>query len=448
MDMTILYSFISALMPIVSLYNLRLVNLNYKDLIFLNALNFVSIYLSLNTHEVFGIPAMCMVIFLYLFLKNRKFLLNIITIIIAVSLVLLIDMLTGYFFLNIFNISIQALLANPKLYSALHITVLALVFIISKSLGIIIKKVNISSYYLKKQNPRLTILLMMNITTALITMYVFAMLNKFENHSTLIVALNVILFIIYFLSTITITLFYGNYVKREISYQHKLQEFSQLQEYTSMLEYTHNEMRKFKHDYINIISTINGYIEERDLEILEQYFNDKILPLNETIANKNTKLGLLQHIKIVGLKGLLSSKILEAQNKNIDVIIDIIEDIKKVDIDIIDLCRAVGILLDNAKEAAELCKVPTIKFGIITRKNSIIFVIINSCPEDVPPIFKIFQKGFSTKGKNRGLGLHTLKEMVDKKYNNITLNTSLEHQQFKQELIIRYTEDRKEVLSC
>jgi len=283
--------------------------------------------------------------------------------------------------------------------------------------------------------------------TAGIVMYILAMINRFINTGKFVIILNIFLFIIYFMSTISITIFYANYVKKDILDKHRQEEFKQLKEYTDMIEYMHNEMSKFKHDYINIISTINGYIDEKNINDLEEYFNQNIMPLSKNINNKNTKVALLQHIKVTGLKGLISSKVVQAQSKEIDMFIDIAEDIDRIDMDIIDLCRIVGILFDNAIEATSRCSEPNIKFGIINRKSSVVVVIINSCETSTPPIYKMFEKGFSTKGSNRGVGLSNVKEIIDKNYTNVSLNTSMENHSFKQELIIKFNGTVKEDFS-
>ncbi|HEY5588178.1 MAG TPA: GHKL domain-containing protein [Candidatus Paceibacterota bacterium] len=439
--------FISNIIITTNLYNIKLVQLTYKDLIIFNVINIVIPLIVIFTNEAFGIPGIFVLFLLYLYSKNKKIVLNMMAIIMSILIFSVIDMICGYLFIKIFNISIHQLMDNKKIYILLYITVFILSFIASKLIGLLIGKSDISKY-LKQTNNKLTLLIITNIMTAGITIYILAMINKFLNTSNFVVILNIVLFIIYFISTISLTLFYGKYVKREVDYKHRQQEFEQLKEYTDMLEYTQNEMRKFKHDYINIISTVDGYIEEGSMKSLKTYFNKNIIPLSENINIKNSNIGLLQHIKVTGLKGLLSSKIVQAQSKEIDTFIDIAEDIEKIDIDVIDLCRIIGILFDNAIEAAVLCSNSKIKFGVIKRRFSVVIVIINSCTNDTPPVYKLFKKGFSTKGINRGLGLSNVKEIVDKKYRNLTLNTTIKNSELIQELEIKDRGERYAEGNC
>ena len=177
-----------------------------------------------------------------------------------------------------------------------------------------------------------------------------------------------------------------------------------------------------------------GYIENKDMDGLERYFNKRILCLSEGIEANNLKIGNLKNIKVTEIKGILSSKLIRAQELEIDTFIDIVEPIEKINMDIIDLSRIVGILLDNAVEGAVECDKPSLKVGIINKENSILIVIINSVKDKIP-IYKIYEKGFSTKGENRGLGLYSLKEITNK-YNNVFLDTVLENNEFKQLLQI------------
>jgi len=443
---TVSDSLITGLTYACVLYNLNLVKLKHKDLGILSILNLCVALVSFIVSPTLGIPLVFILNFAYLCLKNKKIIINIINVVLSIILTLTIDMMSGYSFLSIFNISINELFMSKNLYTILHLTVLIVSFLASRLLGHIIRKINISEY-LENANMKLTILVLTNIITAGIVMYILAMINRSVNTGEFVVILNIFLFVIYFISTISITIFYGNYIKRDILYKHRQVEFNQLKEYTDMLEYMQNEMSKFKHDYINIISTIKAYIDEKNISELEKYFDENIIPISKNISKKNTKLALLQHIKVTGLKGLISSKIVQAQSKEVDVFIDISEEIDRMDMEIIDLCRIIGILFDNAIEATINCSQPSIKFGIINRKSSVVVVIINSCEDNIPPIYKMFEKGFSTKGSNRGVGLSNVKEIVDKNYANVALNTSMENQLFKQELIIKFKEDLKENFS-
>ncbi|EUJ52167.1 hypothetical protein [Listeria rocourtiae] len=45
------------------------------------------------------------------------------------------------------------------------------------------------------------------------------------------------------------------------------------------MEKLYSEMNTFRHDYINILASLKGYIEKGDQALLQAYFENTILPL-------------------------------------------------------------------------------------------------------------------------------------------------------------------------
>lgn len=219
--------------------------------------------------------------------------------------------------------------------------------------------------------------------------------------------------------------------KKEVKFKSKQIQFEQLQEYTNNLENLYMDMRKFRHDYINILSSISGFLQDDDIKGLEKYFNNHIYPLNSIMEKNNFKLGLLKNIKIPEVKGLISAKLIRAQELKLNVSIDIVEPIEHINMDVVDLVRCLGILLDNAIEAAIKSDDKKVELGVIKKTSSIIVVVINSYNKDIPPIGKMFKEGFSTKGKNRGIGLSNLKNIINKS-KDVFLDTYIENGEFVQ----------------
>lgn len=224
-------------------------------------------------------------------------------------------------------------------------------------------------------------------------------------------------------------------LNEEIIYKQKLKESEYLKEYTNSLEEMSEDLRKFRHDYVNIISSIVGYIDDNDMVGLKNHIYNNIIPLEIRINKDNTRIHLLKNIKMSELKGLISSKIIRAQELNINVNIEIMDEIKDIKFNIVTICRIIGILLDNAIEECEIIEGSYLKFGIIKNISSIDFMISNSCRKNIEPIYKLNSKGFSTKGKNRGLGLAIVNELIEE-YENIVLDTIIENRVFTQILTV------------
>lgn len=212
-------------------------------------------------------------------------------------------------------------------------------------------------------------------------------------------------------------------------------QMRQLREYVGALEALQKDMRVFRHDYVNILSGINGFITNSDMDGLSVYFRTKVIPMNSDMEVNISKLSTLQNLEVVELKGLFATKMIRAQELGVDAQVEVYKQIDEMNMDSIDLCRVTGILLDNAIEAVVETADPTVRVAIIQKKEAIVLIFANSLPEDSPPIHHFFEEGFSTKGENRGIGLSTLKKTL-KKYPNVSLDTKITQHGFVQELEI------------
>lgn len=216
-----------------------------------------------------------------------------------------------------------------------------------------------------------------------------------------------------------------------------------LEQYAASLEEMMKEFRSFKHDYSNILSTISGYLEGDDIRGLKQYYNKELVPYSINIESANTRLALLSNILIKPLKGIITSKVIEAGNRELSVFIDIEEIIESVNMNVVDLCRIIGILMDNAIEGAEASTGKRIEFGIIKKTEAVIIIINNSCSKDVPEIHELFRSGFTTKGDGRGIGLWSVKKLIDNKYPQVFLSSEIDREfgSFKQRLVVRFEKE-------
>lgn len=237
--------------------------------------------------------------------------------------------------------------------------------------------------------------------------------------------LNMVLIIAYFLFSI-----YN--INTSFQLESKSQELEYQVFYNKTLESILSDLRRFKHNYNNTLAVINGYVMVNRWDGLKSY-------MRELIQNENRESGFsnltLIKIKNAGLFGLISNKLAVAHDKGIDFKIHIKDEITEVGIKISLLCEILGILLDNAIEAAELSEEKRVEFKIGKGIEGHISFNIENTVKDLPDLEKIFEKSYSTKGTNRGMGLWFVKNIVGKN-NNIMLNTFCKDNKFSQELIV------------
>nr|WP_263312763.1 GHKL domain-containing protein [Mammaliicoccus sp. Marseille-Q6498] len=222
---------------------------------------------------------------------------------------------------------------------------------------------------------------------------------------------------------------------REMALQRTKKEINQYYKYTLQIEQINNEMRKFRHDYVNILATLSEYIRQDDMEGLRVYFDQNIAHLHDDMKLNAIKINGLQNLHVREIKGLLTTKIIQSQEQNINISVEITEQIDHINMNIVELSRCIGIIMDNAIEASEFVDSPTIQIAFIKNEKSVLLIFMNKCSKDTPKVHKLFENHFSTKGRKRGIGLTTLKEITEKT-DHVFLDTYINDQYFIQKLEI------------
>lgn len=268
------------------------------------------------------------------------------------------------------------------------------------------------------------------------TFYINIYLTDYLSEDTLL-KFNIITQVTYFTIMIFVLYSTSKNIKKESDFKKIKFENEQFTDYMHSLELINNDMQKFRHDHGNILFTMQGYIDTNDFDGLKEYFKKHIFSIEEDTLKKNKQLANLSKLKITGIKGLILTKTLQAEKEGISVNIEVPDIIKKINMNIIDIARILGIFLDNAIEAnnqIDFQKEIDIAF-FKNVSNSLIIVIENPRSEETINIAEIFAEGFSTKGINRGKGLSNAKNILTS-YPNVALNTSVTNGLFTQIIVI------------
>lgn len=169
--------------------------------------------------------------------------------------------------------------------------------------------------------------------------------------------------------------------------------------YNKTLSILHDNIRCFKHDFNNIVQVIGGYIELNDMEGLNKYY--------------------------------------QASELGITMNFEIFTDLSNINFNIYEFTRILGILLDNAIEAAKDTDEKLIEIIFKSDSKKQIFIIENSCNDNNISTTKIFEKGYTSKENNSGIGLWKVHKILSKN-TNIDLFTVVKNKKFKQELTVFY----------
>lgn len=125
-----------------------------------------------------------------------------------------------------------------------------------------------------------------------------------------------------------------------------------------------------------------------------------------------------------------------AQEKKIEVHIEIPEFIAETQkVKVISLVRIFGIFLDNAIEELESIENGSLTIVVFKENEDTIYIIQNTSRETIEPLQYLKLEGISTKGKDRGLGLSNVQDiLLNEPY--LLLETESKGQVFVQRLTI------------
>ncbi|MGN8165101.1 sensor histidine kinase [Lactiplantibacillus plantarum] len=304
------------------------------------------------------------------------------------------------------------------------LSVVSLIF-----LNIVMDRTNFSPTFSNQSLNRITALLLMII-------YLYIMLSEgLENQFQVILSNLIILSVVMGL----VLVIYNEYLKNVRAKYEVQKQRIQIQNdtrYMNEIEAHYNELRRFRHDYQNMLISIDEYLKTDDLEGLQEYYQKNLAPVSNRVLKEKYNLEDLSRVKVKSIKSILFSKLSYAQSQEIEVHFDLKEPLIDITVNELDLDIALGIMLDNAIEASVGHADGEIMSAIFIEKNSTVFLIQNNVFEQLPPLWKLKEAGYSTKGKNRGIGLNSLSKIVNRNENMI-LETRVLGAVFLQRLTVK-----------
>lgn len=241
-----------------------------------------------------------------------------------------------------------------------------------------------------------------------------------------------------FLITYSIVSIYS--VTKTINLETTKINLEQSQLHNKTLELLYNNLRAFKHDFFNILTAFGGYIYAKDMDGLSVYYN-KVL--DECDINNNLSTLNPEIINNAAIYNILATKYYKADELGIKIDLKVFINLNQLSMDIYDFSRILGILLDNAIEAANQCekeKIVKIEIRDFKQRKCQILTIENTYTNKNVDINKLFENGYTSKTEdtdNHGIGLWQVSKLV-KKHNNVLLDTSKSDKYFTQELAIYY----------
>ena len=206
--------------------------------------------------------------------------------------------------------------------------------------------------------------------------------------------------------------------------------------YNKTLQMLQDNTRAFRHDFSNIIQGMAGFIDKNDMEGLKKYYSQLLEDIQHT--NNLTTLSP-EVVNNPAIYNVLATKYHKADQLGIKINLEAFLNMNDLHIKIYEFTRILGILMDNAIEAAKECdeKVINVIFRKDSRRHMQLLIIENTYTNKDVNTDKIFEKGYSTKKGNTGLGLWEVRQIL-KKNNNLNLFTTKNDEFFTQQFEIFY----------
>ena len=240
-------------------------------------------------------------------------------------------------------------------------------------------------------------------------------------------------------------LFFMGIIKKLDTYlKEKLQEklnqeqvlrYRDMERYSRHIEELYKEVRSFRHDYTNLLTSLRLGIEEEDMEQIKEVYDSVLKDSSQKLQDNKYDLGRLVNIRDRALKSLLAGKFIKARERDIVFNVEVPEEIQVESMSLLDFLTIVSILCDNAIEASAEASQPHVSIAFIKNGAQETFIIENSIKEEGIDVSEIFSFGVSSKGEDRGVGLYTVMKIVES-YPNASLNTTCQDQVFRQVLAV------------
>ncbi|APX72135.1 hypothetical protein BTM29_05985 [Companilactobacillus allii] len=212
------------------------------------------------------------------------------------------------------------------------------------------------------------------------------------------------------------------------------ERIKELDDYLTGSQQQYEELRKFKHDFQNILLSLGQVVDGQSSEEIKRYYHELMNQQSNFKIVQTSKLRELQSIKSKPLQSLLTQKFFIAKSKGINIHFELNDsdyEIKENDLSII---RIVGILIDNAIEYVQTIDKKDFTCAFMKSSETIEITIANQLADAIN-INQIFKTGYSTKSDHQGYGLANVSNITDNS-SNLFMDTKIVNNYIMMTLIV------------
>lgn len=319
----------------------------------------------------------------------------------------------------IFSLSLEDVsLQYPLLFTAVNIVVVYAVLRSMRSL--LERKFSLSTLTLPTLPLLFCFLGLLACCIIFITNFTYGEQIGYPNF---IIRLNAVLFTAFFIFVGLLLYWVVREMKKNQEYRQRVEYLTAAQEYSATLEASYQELRKFKHDYYNLLLALSEPVKKGDLSVIQNFYCNGLYPLYEKMQSYSPEFSL-ESLQIPEVKGLCISKAFAAQSAGIAVKASVQSEIISIHMEMIDFIRILGIYFDNAIEAARESREKKLEFSFLLEEDGVSFLLANTYPDKALTLSQLSGCGYTTKGAGHGNGLSIVNDIL-KHYPEIEHQTSL-----------------------
>lgn len=197
-----------------------------------------------------------------------------------------------------------------------------------------------------------------------------------------------------------------------------------LQDAYAQLEDLNSTLRAQRHDFMNHLQVVFSLLELEDYkeasDYIERVYGD-IRRVSRTLKTAHP-----------AINALLAAKVGDCEARGVHVDLQIESPWIDLPVESWEMCRVLGNLIDNAMDAMKDTPEPRLLIRLSESVQSYTFAIANNGPMIQPSVAeRIFQRGFSTKGEGRGMGLSIVRGIMESGGGKLTLSSDEEETRFE-----------------
>ena len=355
---------------------------------------------------------------------NRGYLKSIFSSIIYIVLLIIPDLITLIFTTQVLKIDKDYLYSSfaGSILGNLSVSIImvGLIYLLRKPLR------KLFSYRLTR-NKKVVVLSLLTLVTIAVFFYSLIKDYRFSNNV-----------FTYLLVIFTLVVILGYLFKEKMNNENMFKRYDDLLTVMKNYESDIEDHRTSNHETRNELLAIRSKVSDLGDETLCEYI-DSILGDKKNI--NSAKYSRFKYLPTNGLKGFLYYKFSEAEEKGLDVKLNIAKQVENSFLkdlntkDFKDLTRILGVYLDNAIEASVLSEKKQLGIEIYKVKNDIEIIISNTYSNKVDKD-KIGNERYSTKGLTRGHGLLLVKRIL-KNNNRLTSEAKITDTIYSQTIKIK-----------